>query len=66
MVLMYPASIDSVSTLLEAGHIAQNICLVAIELGLGTCCIGAFDDKWLIKEFNLKGFPVYVVSIGKS
>lgn len=32
-------------TLLEAGHIAQNICLVARSLGLGTLCLaGWFED----------------------
>ena len=51
---------------LEAGHISQNLCLEAIELGLETCCIGAFDDKWLSKEFQLKGYPIYVISIGKQ
>lgn len=47
---------------IEAGHIAQNICLKAIELGYGSCCTGAFDDKKLSKI--VKGIPLYIISIG--
>lgn len=52
--------------LMETGHIAQNICLEAVEMGLGTCCIGAFDDKWMMREFKLREYPVYVIVIGKE
>ena len=30
--------------LLEAGHVAQNFCLLSAEAGLGTLCIGGFQD----------------------
>jgi SagB-type dehydrogenase family enzyme len=33
--------------LLEAGHAAQNLCLTAASLGLGTCLIGGFFDDEL-------------------
>jgi SagB-type dehydrogenase family enzyme len=33
--------------LLEAGHAAQNICLLAVEHGLGALCIGGFCDTKL-------------------
>ncbi len=52
---------------IEAGHISQNIYLVASMLGLGTVAIGAFYDE-VIKE--LIGLPknymvLYVMPIGK-
>mgnify|MGYP001597827467 FL=1 len=54
--------------LIEAGHLAQNICLLATELGLGTCSIGGFiDDKvnqLLDIEFQ-KEFSLYVIAVGK-
>lgn len=30
--------------LLEAGHVAQNVCLSATEQGLGSVCLGGFSD----------------------
>src|SRR5262249_37877029 len=32
-------------TLLGAGHVAQNVCLSAAELGLATLCMGGFEDS---------------------
>ena len=34
--------------LLEAGHMSQNICLLATELGLSSCALGGYIDS----EFN--------------
>ena len=31
--------------LLDAGHIAENVALAAVALGLGTCQIAAFFDE---------------------
>lgn len=31
--------------LLEAGHAAQNVCLLAAEQGLGSICIGVWDGR---------------------
>lgn len=50
---------------MEAGHTAQNLCLAAVALGLGSCCIGAFDEDEVQKRFKLKYKPVYMVAIGK-
>lgn len=53
--------------LLEAGHIAQNLCLLATAQGLGSLCIGGFVDS---KLNNALGFDcakqgvVYCVAAG--
>jgi len=53
---------------LEAGHVAQNIYLVATSLGMGACAIGAFYDE----EFNAvlgvdgkKESTLYLMAVGK-
>ena len=51
---------------IETGHIAQNIHLEAVALGLGSVPIGAFDDK-TVKEILLlptENEPLYIVPIG--
>jgi nitroreductase len=48
----------------EAGHTAQNICLIAQEYGLGTCCVGAFNAEKIKKDYNLQFDPIYTVAIG--
>ena len=52
--------------LLEAGHIAQNIHLQAVSLGLGSVPIGAFDISQVRKVCRLpKAFePLYIISVG--
>ena len=49
-------------TLLEAGHSAQNVCLRAIELGLGTLCMGGFEDSRLNRVLGLEptGGPLHI------
>jgi SagB-type dehydrogenase family enzyme len=52
----------------EAGHVAQNACLVAASLGLGSCPIGAFDDGDLNRMLGLDGSnesALYLVAIGR-
>ena len=54
-------------TLLEAGHSAQNICLRAVELGLGTLCMGGFEDSRLNRMLGLEPSRegvVYAVAVG--
>jgi SagB-type dehydrogenase family enzyme len=53
---------------IEAGHVAQNIHLQAVALGLGSVCVGAFNDKeaksiLLLPEDNE---PLYIISVGYS
>ena len=54
-------------TLLEAGHAAQNLCLRAVELGLGTLCMGGFQDSRLNRVLGLeptRAGVVYAVAAG--
>ena len=52
--------------LLEAGHIAQNILLQAVSLGLGSVPIGAFDDEKIERICRLPSGEeaIYLVSVG--
>ncbi|MCG2726514.1 MAG: SagB/ThcOx family dehydrogenase [Elusimicrobia bacterium] len=51
---------------IEAGHIAENIHLQAISLGLVSVPIGAFDDKKTADVLNLPDDcqPLYMIPIG--
>lgn len=53
--------------LLEAGHVAQNINLIATSLRLGCLNIGGFVDRQVDKFLHLDGVThstVYVIAIG--
>ena len=51
---------------IEAGHIAQNICLQAEALGLGSVLVGAFDDDKIKEILGLEKRDVtYILSIGR-
>ena len=52
--------------LIEAGHAAQNICLQAVAMDLGSVPIGAFNDKTLRKVLKLDStiYPIYIVPVG--
>ncbi len=55
--------------LLEAGHSAQNICLLAAQSGLGSLCIGGFFDTKVNRLLRLdpaKEGVVYAVAAGYS
>ena len=55
--------------LLEAGHVAQNLLLAAIEKSLGGVTVGAFDDYLLSKSCGLIAgveLPLYTVVLGKE
>jgi SagB-type dehydrogenase family enzyme len=52
---------------MDAGHVAQNLCLVATALGLGACPGGGFDDDRLNDLLRLDGTDesaLYSVAIG--
>ncbi|MFW6298507.1 MAG: SagB/ThcOx family dehydrogenase [Bacillota bacterium] len=53
---------------LDAGHVAQNLYLVAEQIGCGVCAIAAYDDDRLNTLLGLDGeeqFTAYVASLGK-
>lgn len=51
---------------IEAGHIAQNIHLQAVALGLGSVPIGAFNDDQVKSALNLPEdqVPLYIIPVG--
>lgn len=51
---------------LEAGHIAQNILLQAVSMGLGSVPIGAMDPAAVrnISNMSRELEPLYVISVG--
>ena len=52
---------------LEAGHAAQNICLQAEALGLGSVVIGAFSDKDVASLLRSPGRqPLYLIPLGRK
>lgn len=52
---------------LDVGHAAQNLCLQATALGLGTVPVGAFDDEAVKKAAGLHADedPVYILPVGR-
>ncbi len=53
---------------LDAGHVCQNLYLVAEQLGSGTVAMAAFDDKKMNDLFGLDGenhFVIYLAPLGK-
>ncbi|MEW6076151.1 MAG: SagB/ThcOx family dehydrogenase [Candidatus Omnitrophota bacterium] len=53
---------------IEAGHIAQNIHLQAVVLGLVSVPVGAFSDEEVSKILNLPVdcAPLYIIPVGYS
>lgn len=52
--------------LIQAGHVAQNIQLQAICLGLGSVTIGGFNTRDVSKacKISRESEPVYIISVG--
>ena len=52
---------------METGHVAQNVCLQATAMALGTVTIGAFNDQEVSKILNLPKDekPLYIIPVGK-
>jgi len=54
--------------LLDAGHVAENIQVEAVSLGLGACAVGAFFDAELNKLLGIseeEEFAVLAVAVGR-
>lgn len=50
----------------EAGHVAQNVYLQAVSLGLGTVSVGGFDDGEVKKLLNIEDEDIfYIMPVGK-
>ena len=52
---------------MEVGHAAQNVCLQAISLRLGTVVIGAFNDREVknIMELKTDEHPLCIMPVGR-
>ena len=54
---------------LDAGHVCQNLSLVAEAIDCGVCAIAAYDDETLNNVLGLDGenmFTIYVGALGKK
>jgi SagB-type dehydrogenase family enzyme len=51
---------------MEAGHVAQNIHLQAVAMGLGSVPVGAFDDRQVHRVMSLPEdqMPLYIIPVG--
>jgi SagB-type dehydrogenase family enzyme len=51
---------------IEAGHVAQNICLMATELALHACVVGAFSDNDVAQVLQLgpEEAPLALLPVG--
>lgn len=53
--------------LLEAGHLGQNISLLATELGMGSCALGGYIDSEVNKLLDIKlqkEVTIYIIAVG--
>jgi SagB-type dehydrogenase family enzyme len=52
---------------MEAGHSAQNVCLQAVSLKLGSVVVGAFNDESVKRALSLpqNENPLYLIPIGR-
>ena len=54
--------------LIEIGHLAQNILLLATALGLGSCAICGYIDSQVSQLLDItlqKEYPLYLIAVGK-
>jgi len=54
-------------SLLEAGHIGQNISLLSAKYNLGCCAVGGYVDETICKVLDLTKdeIPIYSLAIGR-
>jgi len=53
--------------LLDAGHVCQNLYLVAESIGYGACAVGAYDQDKMDNFMKLDGekeFLIYAAPVG--
>ena len=53
--------------LIDLGHLGQNAMLSVAALGLGSCCMAAFDQEYCDKILNIDSineYTVYAISVG--
>ncbi len=50
---------------MEAGHAAQNVCLQAVSLNLGTVVVGAFQDDKVKEVLGLQEEPLVLLPVGR-
>ena len=53
---------------IEVGHAAQNLCLQATAMALGSVTIGAFSDEQVTRLLNLpeEEQPLYIIPVGRK
>jgi len=51
---------------IDLGHSAENVCLQVVAMGLGTCPVGAFEDRMVRNAMMIpdKEEPLYIMPIG--
>ena len=55
--------------LIDLGHVGQNVMLSAHALGLGSCCMAAYDQALCDNALRINGldeYTVYVVAVGAA
>jgi nitroreductase len=50
---------------MEAGHMGQNISLMAVQLGLGCVMIGSFKNEAVKQVLGVEEDPLYIIPIGR-
>jgi len=53
--------------LIDLGHLGQNVMLSAVALGLGSCCMAAYDQQLCDEVLGFDGlseYTVYAISVG--
>ncbi len=53
---------------IEVGHAAQNACLMATALGIGSVTVGAFDDEDVkaVLQLPQNEMPLYLLPVGRE
>ncbi|MCL2746217.1 MAG: SagB/ThcOx family dehydrogenase [Coriobacteriia bacterium] len=55
--------------LIDLGHLGQNLMLSAASMGLGSCCLAAYDQSACDEALGIDGieeYTVYALTVGKA